>query len=182
MEAEPSTIWQMTTCGGEDSLQGKVTFDYIGVVRTPFKEARGTPISTAAGCGVKGTIELNPEYQAGLQDIAGFSHLFLIYHMDRVDRKGLTGIPFLDDKPHGVFAMRSPLRPNHIGLSVVRLTGVRDKVLDIQDLDILDGTPLLDIKPYLPEFDGRTGCRTGWFAENLHKMNTVRDDGRYAAK
>ena len=158
-----------------------VTFNTIGIIHTPFSEIQGTPISSRAGSGVKGTIEILEKYTAGLKDISGFSHLNVIYYMHRVQKEGLVGIPFMDDKPHGVFAMRSPLRPNHIGISVVKLLAVRGNILDIEDLDILDGTPLLDIKPYLPEMDSRTECLTGWFASNIHKMYSVRDDGRYSA-
>jgi tRNA (adenine37-N6)-methyltransferase len=100
--------------------------------------------------------------------------------MHRVEKQGLVGIPFMDDKPHGVFAMRSPLRPNHIGISVVRLISVNQNILEIEDLDILDETPLQDIKPYVPEMDSDTDCRTGWFASNIQKMGTIQDDGRYS--
>ncbi len=157
-----------------------VTFKIIGIIHTPFNEPQGTPISSLAGSGVKGTIEIFTQYTEGLKDIDGFSHLSLIYFMHRVNKDGLVGIPFMDDKPHGVFAMRSPLRPNHIGISVVRLLAIHNNILDIKDLDILDGTPLLDIKPYLPDVDSRTECRTGWFASNIHKMGYTRDDGRYS--
>jgi tRNA (adenine37-N6)-methyltransferase len=158
-----------------------VSFHTIGVIHTPFKETKGTPISSLAGYGVRGTIELFEEYAEGLKDIDGFSHLSLIYYMHLVQKVGLVGIPFMDDKPHGVFAMRSPLRPNHIGISVIKLLAVHNNILDIEDLDIIDGTPLLDIKPYLPEMDSRTECRTGWFASNIQKMFSIRDDGRYSA-
>ncbi len=160
----------------------KVVFQPIGVILTPFTGPEGTPISSIAGCGVKGTVEIFPEFAEGLKDIDGFSHLVLIYYMDRVNKQGLTGIPFMDDKPHGVFAMRSPLRPNHIGISIVRLITVRENILDIEDLDILNNTPLLDIKPYIPEMDSRTECRTGWYVGNIHKMKTTRDDGRYSGQ
>jgi tRNA (adenine37-N6)-methyltransferase len=158
-----------------------VTFHTIGIIHTPFSEPQGTPVSSLAGCGVKGKVEIFEKYAEGLKDITGFSHLTLIYFMHRVNKDGLLGIPFMDDKPHGVFAMRSPLRPNHIGISVVRLLAVCNNILDIVDLDILDGTPLLDIKPYLPEMDSRTECRTGWFASKIHKVDSIRDDGRYSA-
>ena len=157
-----------------------VTFQTLGIIHTPFSEPQGTPISSTAGCGVKGTIEIFKQYAEGLKDIEGFSHLNLIYYMHRVQKDGLVGIPFMDDKPHGVFAMRSPLRPNHIGISIVKLLAVRGNILEIEDLDILDGTPLLDIKPFLPDVDSRTECRIGWFTSNIHKMSSTRDDGRYS--
>jgi tRNA (adenine37-N6)-methyltransferase len=157
-----------------------VTFHTIGIINTPFRESKGTPISSIAGSDVRGSIEIFEKFAEGLKDISGFSHLTLIYFMHHVNKDGLVGIPFMDDKPHGVFAMRSPLHPNHIGISVVRLLAVHFNILGIEDLDILDGTPLLDIKPYPPEIDSRTECRTGWFASNIHKMGSVRDDGRYS--
>jgi tRNA-Thr(GGU) m(6)t(6)A37 methyltransferase TsaA len=161
-------------------MMDKVVFQPVGIIHTPFTEPQGTPISTIAGRGIKGTVEIFNEFVDGLKDIEGFSHLFLIYYMNRVSKKGLTGIPFMDDKPHGVFAMRSPLRPNHIGVSIVRLMAVHENILDIEDLDILDNTPLLDIKPYIPEMDDE--CRTGWFKGKIYKMQNTRDDGRYSGR
>jgi tRNA-Thr(GGU) m(6)t(6)A37 methyltransferase TsaA len=161
-------------------MAGEITFQTIGIIHTQFLLPEGTPISTFAGCGVKGTVELFPKFVDGLQDIEGFSHLILIYHMNQVTKKGLTGIPFMHDKPHGVFAMRSPMRPNNIGISIVRLSAVRRNLLEIEDLDILDATPLLDIKPYIPQVDSRTDCRTGWFEGDVEKMKNTRDDGRYS--
>jgi tRNA-Thr(GGU) m(6)t(6)A37 methyltransferase TsaA len=158
----------------------KVTLEFIGTIHTPFIEPKGTPITSFAGSGVKGTVEVNEQFAPGLKDIEGFSHLTLIYYMHRVTRKGLNSVPFMDDEPHGVFATRSPLRPNHIGMSIVRLMGVRGNTLDIQDLDIVDGTPLLDIKPYIPQVDSRTECRTGWFTGDMDRMKRTRDDGRYS--
>jgi tRNA-Thr(GGU) m(6)t(6)A37 methyltransferase TsaA len=147
-----------------------VTFDTIGIIHTPFIEPQDAPINSLEGNGGKGTIEIFKKYVDGLKDIEGFSHLILIYYMHRVKEKGLVVTAPLDGKLHGVFAMRSVIRPNNIGISVVHLISVQHNILEIEDLDILDGTPLLDMKPYLPNIDSRTGCLTGW-SSNIHKMN-----------
>jgi len=158
-----------------------VTYRPIGVVRTPFAEPRGTPIQPPAAAGVCGTVELDPAFVDGLKDLEGFSHLILLYHFHLSRRASLQVMPFMDDETHGVFAMRGPSRPNRIGLSVVRLLAVEGSTLEIQDVDIVDGTPLLDIKPYVPEFDSRgmNGVRIGWLEENVQKLPTQRDDGRF---
>jgi tRNA-Thr(GGU) m(6)t(6)A37 methyltransferase TsaA len=134
----------------------------IGVIRTPFTDTAQTPIqparSQATGC-----VEVNPEYAEGLRDLEGFSHLILLYIFHLSTGYALHVKPFLDDQFRGLFATRYPARPNPIGLSVVRLLVRRGNQLDIEGVDMLDGTPLLDIKPYVPEFDVRTETRTGWY-------------------
>lgn len=108
------------------------------------------PIQAVAAQGVAGQIELDPTYQAGLHDIGGFSHLILLYYLHLVQASSLLVTPFMDNQPHGIFATRSPKRPNPIGLSVVRLVRVEANILHIEDVDVVDGTPLLDLKPYCP--------------------------------
>jgi tRNA-Thr(GGU) m(6)t(6)A37 methyltransferase TsaA len=152
----------------------KITYQPIGVIHTPFKAVNGMPIQAVAAKGVIGSIELAPAYQAGLKDIIGFSHLILLYHLHLVYDYKLEVIPFLDDQPHGVFATRSPKRPNAIGLSIVKLLGVEANTLQIEEIDVIDGTPLLDIKPYVPEFDVRTTEQIGWFAARVANVYTVR--------
>ena len=154
----------------------------IGVVRSPFSKVEGMPIQASAANGVKGSIELKPEYMEGLKDIDGFSHLILIYHFHRCAGYSLHVTPFLDQTPHGVFATRVPRRPNGIGLSIVRLIGISENLLEIEDVDILDQTPLLDIKPFVPEFDHRDAQRTGWFTDNARRAAEVRADGRFSQK
>lgn len=134
----------------------------IGVLRTPYAELKDMPIQPSGARGVEGTAEMDPAYAAGLQDLAGFSHLILLYHFHRAPAPALLVRPFLDDCERGVFATRAPCRPNAIGLSVVRLLGVEGHVLRLADVDMLDGSPLLDIKPYVPAFDAPGDCRTGW--------------------
>ena len=156
-----------------------MTFTPIGIVHSPFKEPTGTPVQPIAAEEVAGTVDLLPEYAPGLRDLEGFSHIVLIYHFHLSRTANLEVVPYLDDRPHGVFATRSPSRPNPIGLSVVRLLGVEGNLLHVQDLDIVDGTPLLDIKPYVPEFDAREAVRVGWLEGNVGKLRSARDDGRF---
>ncbi len=153
----------------------------IGVIHSPFTRPEGTPIQPPAGAGIAGTVEVFPEYADGLVDIKGFSHLILIYQLHLIKATALTVKPFLDHVNHGVFAARSPSRPNRIGLSIVHLAGIKDNILQIEDLDIIDGTPLLDIKPYVPEFDQRRDCRIGWMAKNVSKLHRTKDDGRFVS-
>lgn len=157
----------------------EIKYKPIGIIHTPFKEPKGTPIQPTAAKGVKGRVEVFPEYAEGLEDLEGFSHIILIYHFHLVKRALLKVKPFMDDRVHGVFATRSPSRPNPIGISVVRLIGIKANVLYVSDVDIVDGTPLLDIKPYVPEFDVREVKRIGWLKGNVHKLPKSRDDGRF---
>lgn len=142
----------------------KIAFQPIGVIHTPFTEPQGMPIQPAGAKGVKGTVEIFAEFRAGLKDLEGFSHIILLYHFHRSRGFTLEVVPFMDSEPRGLFATRAPRRPNPIGLSVVQLDRVQDGVLHIQNIDVLDGTPLLDIKPYVPGFDIRQDVRTGWYA------------------
>lgn len=158
----------------------KISFRPIGVVKTPFQEPQGTPIQPQAGAGVEGSVEIYPEFKAGLKDIEGFSHIVLIYHFHLMKTYKLHAKPFMDNEERGIFAIRGPARPNPIGLSIVELVRVEDNVLHIRDLDIIDGTPLLDIKPYVPRFDEANAVRTGWLKTNIHKLEEMRDDGRFA--
>lgn len=158
----------------------EMQFKPIGIIQSPFKETKGTPIQPTAARDVAGSIEIYPEYAAGLKDLEGFSHLILLYHLHLAKDAELLVKPFLGNELHGIFATRSPARPNAIGLSVVRLTKVEGRTLHIQDVDIVTGTPLLDIKPYVAEFDARSEVRSGWFEQNLHKLAITKDDGRFS--
>ena len=122
---------------------------------------------------------LDPKYTEGLNDLEGFSHIILLYHFHRSEGYALTVKPFLDDAMRGVFATRAPKRPNPIGFSIVRLVKVEDRTLSIEGVDIIDGTPLLDIKPYVPEFDGPKAERTGWLSGKAEKANVVKADRRF---
>jgi tRNA-Thr(GGU) m(6)t(6)A37 methyltransferase TsaA len=159
-------------------MENEVTYKPIGVIRSPFKEPKNVPIQASAS-GAIGTIELNSEYIQGLKDLEGFSHIILLYHFHLIKSWSMLVKPFLDDKMHGLFATRATARPNPIGLSIVQLKSIEGNILHIQDVDILDGTPLLDIKPYVPKFDQRENCKIGWFNENLKKLPEAKDDGRF---
>ena len=140
---------------------GDIKYDPIGIIPSPYNEIEGMPIQPCAATGVRGTIEINPEYAGGLKDLDGFSHIILIYHLHASKGFSLEVIPFLDDPPKGVFATRAPQRPNPIGLSIVKLIEVRGNILHIENVDILDNTPLLDIKPYVSQFDDRIRLKWG---------------------
>jgi len=157
----------------------EIKYRPIGVIHSPFKEPKGTPIQPAGAKGINGTVEIFPEYTEGLKDIEGFSHIILLYHFHLSKGAALIVKPYMDSEAHGVFAMRGPSRPNPIGISVVRLVKVERNTLQIQDVDIVDGTPLLDIKPYVPEFDTREVERIGWLGKSVHKLSTSRDNGRF---
>ena len=148
----------------------------IGIIRSPHREVEKTPIQPTFAAGIQGTVEIDPAFEEGLTDLEGFSHLWLIYWLHRADEPRLTVRPFLEDTPHGVFATRAPCRPNPLGLSLVRLVRRAGRILHVEDVDILDGTPLLDIKPYVDRFDTGTNVRFGW----LEKIDddTARRRGR----
>jgi tRNA-Thr(GGU) m(6)t(6)A37 methyltransferase TsaA len=159
-----------------------ITYRQIGIIRSPFTEARETPIQPSGATGINGFIELLPEYIRAMKDLEGFSHIILLYHFHLSKGYSPSVKPFLDSKYRGVLATRSPNRPNPIGLSVVRLDGIEGNILHIRDIDIVDGTPLLDIKPYVPAFDIREVERIGWLGNNIHKLWDTRDDGRFSKK
>ena len=137
------------------------------------------PIQPAGARGVAGTVEVLPEYCDGLKDLEGFSHIFLIYHFHLSQGYSLRVKPFLDDSMRGVFATRAPKRPNAIGISVVRLVEIEGCTLCIEDVDIAEGTPLLDIKPYVPQFDAREAERIGWLAGKVEKAMEMEADERF---
>lgn len=146
-------------------MTAKIFFKPIGIIHTGFKDCNDTPIQSALS-DADGTVEVFPEYAAGLKDIEGFSHIFLIYYFHHAGACSLVGKPFLDNKKErGIFAIRHFNRPNPIGLSIVELKGVKGNILEIRGADMLDGTPLLDIKPYVRQFDCRENARSGWVDE-----------------
>lgn len=149
----------------------------IGTLYSPYETAAGTPIQSAYAGGAEGRVVLDPAYERALDDIEGFERLWLIYWMDRVGPFRPKVIPYRDDREHGLFATRSPTRPNPIGMSVVRLLGREGCELRVADIDVLDRTPLLDIKPYVPEFDAHPVSRAGWF--DSAAVDRRRADGRF---
>jgi tRNA-Thr(GGU) m(6)t(6)A37 methyltransferase TsaA len=151
----------------------------IGVIHSPFDEPTGMPIQTVFAEGAAGVVEVFEDYRAGLADLDGFSHLHLIYFMHRSTGYSLRVVPYLDDVERGLFATRAPRRPNPIGLSVVRLDRVDGTRLYVSELDIVEGTPLLDIKPFNPTVDHRRRCRVGWMAGKQIGGASGRSNGRF---
>lgn len=158
----------------------QITFSPIGIIRSPFTEKAGMPIQSNAGKGIKGNVELFEEFKEGLMDLVGFSHIILIYHLHRSERFKLKVKPFLDEQERGVFATRAPNRPNAIGISVVKLLEINGNLLTIENIDILDGTPLLDIKPYIIEFDCFRTESNGWISNKMKRLNDLKSDNRFS--
>ncbi|MDA0160391.1 tRNA (N6-threonylcarbamoyladenosine(37)-N6)-methyltransferase TrmO [Solirubrobacter ginsenosidimutans] len=156
-----------------------ISYRPIGTVRSPFTRLDGMPLQSVAAEAVRGRIEVLPEFAPGLKDLDGFSHVHVITHLHRGRPGGLEVMPFLDDTPRGVFSTRSPRHPNPIGLSVVRLIAVEGGTLEIAGVDLVDGTPVLDIKPYVPRFDVVGAERTGWLEGAAERVNEVRADARF---
>ena len=157
----------------------EIVYKPIGTIHSPFKNPKGMPIQPTGAKGITGTVDVFPEYCAGLKDMEGFSHIILIYHFHLSDGYSLEVTPYLDKNTHGVFATRIPGRPNPIGISVVRCVKVEGCIVHIQDVDILDGTPLLDIKPYVLDFDSRMTKRIGWLSGKSGNVHKTRSDGRF---
>lgn len=159
--------------------QMEITFKAIGLIRSPFQDLEAMPIQPTSKASGPGKVEIFHEYQDGLRDLEGFSHIILLYHMHAAREQSLTVTPFLDSSPRGIFATRAPTRPNPIGLSIVQLIRVEDGVLYVEDLDVLDGTPLLDLKPYVPEFDHRPEARIGWLENARGEVKGKTADDRF---
>jgi tRNA (adenine37-N6)-methyltransferase len=159
-----------------------IVFRPIGIIRSPFLEPAGTPIQASGATGVRGTVHVDPEFVPGLDDLSGFSHIILIYQFHRAAAPRLRVVPFLDSREHGVFATRAPARPNPLGFSVVRLLSVDAGTLEIENVDILDSSPLLDIKPYVPAFDSWQVTSLGWLSECSESAVSTRSDDRFDPK
>jgi tRNA-Thr(GGU) m(6)t(6)A37 methyltransferase TsaA len=158
-------------------MSNELKIEPIGVIETPFREPAGTPIQPSRANGTRGKVRVEPRFWAGLQDLAGFERIWLIYWLHRRLGSALLVTPFLDQQERGVFATRAPARPTPIGISAVRLMGIEGGVLEVADVDMIDGTPLLDIKPYVPEFDSYPASRAGWFDESNSRSRLA--DGRF---
>jgi tRNA-Thr(GGU) m(6)t(6)A37 methyltransferase TsaA len=158
----------------------KIGYKPIGIIHSPFQAAAGTPIQGLAAKGKTGSIEIFDEYAGGLLSLGGFSHIIVLYHFHLARKYTLTTVPFLDDRAHGIFATRAPARPNPIGLSVLPLLEITpENLLIVANIDILDGTPLLDIKPYVPAFDQAENVSTGWLGDKAGNAGSAADDGRF---
>jgi tRNA (adenine37-N6)-methyltransferase len=156
-----------------------IVFHPIGLIHTPFKQLEGMPIQTAGARETTGRVVVDPAFTDGLDDIEGFSHLILIYLFHRSRGFDLKVTPFLDTQLRGLFATRAPRRPNPVGLSVVRLIGRRDNQLQVTPIDVLDGTPLLDIKPFVPGFDSPSEATIGWLKGKIDQAVDMRSDRRF---
>lgn len=151
----------------------------IGVIHTPFDDRRGMPIQPSGAGGVKGTVEVYEPFQKGLKDLDGFSHIILIYAFHLSEGFNLEVVPFLDTEPRGLFSTRAPKRPNPVGLSTVRLKTIENGVLFVENVDMINGTPLLDIKPYVPDFDRALDVRTGWLENARKRAEQKKSDARF---
>ena len=157
----------------------EIIYRPIGVIHSPLKTSKGAPIQPEGAKGIKGSVSLDKEYRQGIKDLGGFSHIILVYHFHLVKGYSLKVKPYMDNHLHGIFATRAPKRPNPIGISVVRLNKIKGSLLYIEDVDVIDGTPLLDIKPYVSDFDKPQAVRIGWLEKNVYKLGSQRDDGRF---
>jgi tRNA (adenine37-N6)-methyltransferase len=151
-----------------------ITYHPIGVIHSEFQRQEGTPVQSVFAGHAAGHLELEPAYEPALKDLEGFERIWVLYHFDRAVRYQPLVMPYLDDTQHGLFATRSPPRPNAIGLSTLRVLSIEGSRVNVEGMDILDGTPLLDIKPYVPEFDAFAPSRAGWF-DRVTKTNHTAD-------
>ncbi|MCB2195630.1 MAG: tRNA (N6-threonylcarbamoyladenosine(37)-N6)-methyltransferase TrmO [Bacteroidetes bacterium] len=157
----------------------KIEYSPIGIIKTPFSTKEGMPIQPSGAAGIKGTIELFNEFVEGLKDLDGFSHIILIYHLHQAKDYKLVVKPFMDNELRGVFSTRAPKRPNAIGLSVVKLNKIEGNILHIENIDVINNTPLLDIKPFIPDVDSPTIEKLGWLQNKSDKMKEKRSDNRF---
>jgi tRNA-Thr(GGU) m(6)t(6)A37 methyltransferase TsaA len=160
----------------------KITYHSIGTIYSPFEKKEGMPIQAIAANGIKGKIEINKDLEEGLSDLDGFSHIILIYAFHRSEGFDLKIKPFLSDKFFGVFATRAPRRPNAIGISVVKNLSINKNIIEIENVDVLNGTPLLDIKPYIPEFDIHNVEKIGWIENKISEIAQAKSDERFNLK
>lgn len=154
----------------------------IGTIHTPFKDLSGMPIQPSGAIDVEGSVVLDREYEQGLNDIDGFSHIILLYHFHKSRNFDLMVTPFLDKTKRGLFSTRAPRRPNPIGLSIVRIVKRDGNVLVVKDIDVLNNTPLIDIKPYVPRFDIKDVTKTGWLEKTQADAATMSSDNRFIEK
>jgi tRNA-Thr(GGU) m(6)t(6)A37 methyltransferase TsaA len=168
-----------------DFMEDHFDIEAIGFVETPFNDLKNMPIQPLSGIGIKGKLIIREKYKDGLEDLDGFSHATLIYILHKVEDYALKVVPFMDHEEHGIFATRSPKRPNRIGISTVKIIEVKDNVVDIEDIDILNGTPIIDIKPYFPQFDNREHAKSGWLEKRVkleEEKYHLRSDDRFVRK
>ncbi|MBN2789490.1 MAG: tRNA (N6-threonylcarbamoyladenosine(37)-N6)-methyltransferase TrmO [Candidatus Delongbacteria bacterium] len=151
----------------------------IGVIHSPYTDLKNMPIQPKSAPEVEGQLEIFEEYTDGLKDLDGFSHIYILFSFHKSVRTDLIVKPFMDEKLRGVFSTRSPNRPNHIGISIVELVKVEENIVTVKGIDALDGTPLLDIKPYMRKFDEHTTSREGWQDNNIDDIKDIKSDDRF---
>jgi len=159
-----------------------ISITSIGIIETPFNDLKGMPIQPSGAAEVCGTVIVKKEYEQGLNDIEGFSHIILLYHFHQSQGYNLMVTPFMDDKKRGVFSTRAPRRPNPIGLSIVQLVKREKNKISIKGIDVLNGTPLIDIKPYVPGFDAKEVTSLGWLDKNYQNAKSLKSDDRFIEK
>ncbi len=157
----------------------ELKFKPIGIIHSPHKTCDGNPIQPVCAKGIKASIEIKEEFVDGLADLDGFSHIILLFFFHKSIGYKLKVIPFLDNVLRGVFSTRAPKRPNQIGMSVVKLNTIKGNIMEIENVDIIDGTPLLDIKPFIPEFDHHDVIKTGWYGEKKSELKDKKSDKRF---
>jgi len=156
-----------------------VIYKPIGIIHTSFNSLDEMPIQPTSDASGPGVVEIFPEFADALRDLEGFSHIYLLYHFHKVRQSLLVVTPFLDSKPHGIFATRAPTRPNPLGLSMVKLVRIDHIHVYVEGADVLNGTPLLDIKPFVPEFESVQDVRIGWLEQVRDKIRSQRSDDRF---
>ena len=157
----------------------EIKYKPIGIIHSPFKNIEGVPIQPSGAKGIQGRVEIHREFVDGLKDLDGFSHIILLYHFHLSIGYSLKVIPFFDNSPKGLFATRAPKRPNPIGISVVKIIRIEDNSLVVENIDIVDGTPLLDIKPYASFFDNVENEKIGWLIKNIDNAEKIKSDSRF---
>ncbi len=159
--------------GVEESSMDTIVMHPIGVIGSPYKDAKGTPIQGVFADRTEAWVEVKDKYVPGLKDLDGFSHAILLYYFHKSDREEIVSKPYLEDREHGIFAIRGPHRPNHIGISVVKIKKVEGNRLYFTEVDVLDGTPVLDIKPCVKQFDSRESATSGWIEKHYKEGKPI---------
>jgi tRNA (adenine37-N6)-methyltransferase len=151
----------------------------IGIIHSPFNNLEDMPIQPTSNTSGSGIVEIFHQFIDGLKDLEGFSHIYLLYHFNKMRQSHLIVIPFLDKEPRGIFATRAPSRPNPIGLSLVELIRIENNLIYVERLDVLNETPLLDVKPYVPDFEHLHNVRIGWLEQAKGQIQTRKSDTRF---
>ena len=157
----------------------EIKMPVIGRICSPYKDLENMPVQPVGAGDVSGQLIIDEEYKEGLKDLEGFSHIYIFYHFHETQKTSLTVKPFMDTKRRGVFSTRAPVRPSHLGMSVIEVVSVEDSVVNVKGLDVLNGTPLIDIKPYILKFDYRENARSGWLTASAEEITKKRSDKRF---